>query len=162
MKTEFGDTKELVEIKEIKLNTVILKNGGLRQIVVVGGTNFALKSEEEQNIITQAYQDFLNSLEFPIQIIIHSRKINIEKYLANLSERKKTESSSLLQNQIEEYIQFIRSFVKENAIMLKTFFVVVPYDPINIGAETKSALSKIPFFGEKNNQAEKQSEETLI
>lgn len=152
MNNNFGDTKELIEIKEIKYNTIILKNGGLRQIIVVGGTNFALKSEEEQNIIIQAYQDFLNSLEFPIQIVIHSRKINIEKYLNYLKEQEQKETSGLLKNQMEEYIEFIRSFVKENAIMTKTFFVVVPYFSVNITAETKNITSKIPFLSSKNNQ----------
>jgi type IV secretory pathway VirB4 component len=153
MNNNFGDTKELIEIKEIKYDTVILKNGGLRQIIVVGGINFALKSEEEQNIIIQAYQDFLNSLEFPIQIVIHSRKINIEKYLNYLKEQEKNESSELLKNQMDEYIEFIRGFVKENAIMTKTFFVVVPYFSIDITSETKNVISKISFLSSKNNQS---------
>jgi len=96
---------------------------------MVSGTNFSLKPEDEQNIITAAYQRFLNSLSFPIQIIIHSRKVNIDKYLQNLQQRQDKEASPLLQNQISEYSQFIESFVKENPIMSKSFFVAVPYHP---------------------------------
>jgi len=158
MKENFGDTKELIDIKEIKSNTVILKDGSLRQVLIVGGINFSLKSEEEQQVILSAYQNFLNSLEFPVQILIHSRKINIQKYINNLIEIKNKETSPLLQSQIEEYIEFIRGFVAENAIMSKNFFVVVPFSPININVQ-KDLTSKIPFFSNKNNASSEQQEE---
>jgi type IV secretory pathway VirB4 component len=153
MRGDFGDTKELIEIKEIKSNTVILKNGSLRQILIVGGINFSLKSEEEQQVILSAYQNFLNSLEFPIQIVIHSRRINIEKYINNLIEIKNRETSPLLQSQIEEYIEFIRGFVKENSIMSKNFFVIVPFSPTDIKIN-KGFIDKIPFFSSTKNKPE--------
>lgn len=164
MKENFGDTKDLLEIEKIKENTIILKGGELRQVIIVGGINFALKSEEEQNIITQAYQEFLNSLEFSIQIIIHSRKVNIEKYLNTLYEFKTKEVSALLQNQIEEYIEFIRGFIKDNDIMLKTFFVVVPYTIINLSQEAKQLSSKIPFlsFNKQKDSAEDNKQEEIL
>ena len=153
MKGNFGDTKELIDIKEIKSNTVILKDGSLRQVLIVGGINFSLKSEEEQQVILSAYQNFLNSLEFPIQIVIHSRKINIQKYINNLIEIKNKETSPLLQNQIEEYIEFIRGFVKENAIMSKNFFVIVSFSPTSIEIQ-KGFTSKIPLFSSKTKTGE--------
>lgn len=153
MKGNFGDTKELIDIKEIKSNTVILKDGSLRQVLIVGGINFSLKSEEEQQVILSAYQNFLNSLEFPIQIVIHSRKINIQKYINNLIEIKNKETSPLLQNQIEEYIEFIRGFVKENAIMSKNFFVIVSFSPTSIEIQ-KGFASKIPLFSSKTKTNE--------
>jgi type IV secretory pathway VirB4 component len=153
MKGNFGDTKELIDIKEIKSNTVILKDGSLRQVLIVGGINFSLKSEEEQQVILSAYQNFLNSLEFPIQIVIHSRKINIQKYINNLIEIKNKETSPLLQNQIEEYIEFIRGFVKENAIMSKNFFVIVSFSPTSIEIQ-KDFASKIPLFSSKTKTSE--------
>jgi len=153
MKGNFGDTKELIDIKEIKSNTVILKDGSLRQVLIVGGINFSLKSEEEQQVILSAYQNFLNSLEFPIQIVIHSRKINIQKYINNLIEIKNKETSPLLQNQIEEYIEFIRGFVKENAIMSKNFFVIVSFSPTSIEIQ-KGFTSKIPLFSSKTKTSE--------
>ncbi|MCS6789161.1 MAG: hypothetical protein NZ484_01155 [Patescibacteria group bacterium] len=159
IKNNFGDTKDLVEIKDIKLNTVILKNGELRQIVIVGGINFALKSEEEQNIIIQAYQEFLNSLEFPIQIIIHSRKVNIENYLNYLNNVKEKEFSGLLKNQIEEYIQFIYGFIKDNDIMVKTFLVVVPYTIINLEKEAEKITSKFSFFSSQKNEGDKRTDQ---
>jgi len=121
MPGNFASAQDLVSVDEIREDVVLLKDGSLRQVVMVGGVNFSLKSEGEQNLIIGGYQNFLNSLNFPIQIIIHSRKINIENYLKQLEERKQVESSGLLQDQIEEYREFVRQFVSEHAIMVKTF-----------------------------------------
>lgn len=147
---QLANTQDLVAIEEIRDNTVILKNGGFRQVLMVSGINTALKSEEEQELITSAYQSFLNSLDFPIQIIVHSRKINIEKYLAGLEERRRLEPSALLQSQISEYKEFIAGFVKENDIMEKTFLVVVPFSPsvVSTSKEAVGGIAKlIPFLG---------------
>ncbi len=149
-KVNLANTQDIVEIEEIRESAVLLKDGGLRQILMVGGINFSLKSEQEQNLITQAYQNFLNGLNFPLQIIIHSRKINIEHYLSSLDERKAQEQSGLLQDQIAEYQEFIRRFVQENAIMSKTFFIVVPFYPIGSAAPSKQkVLSFLPFLKKK-------------
>ena len=141
MPKETGPTQQFVDIAEIKDGTVILKNGSLGRVLMVSGINFALKSEEEQNAITYTYQGFLNTLDFSVQFVIHSRKLNISGYLDKLNERKSQETNELLQSQIEEYTEFIRSFVEMNAVMSKTFFVVVPYDPIVIPAGGKNILN---------------------
>ena len=152
MPNNFASAQELVTIEEIKNDTVIVKGGGLRQVLIVGGVNFSLKSETEQNIITAAYQNFLNSIDFPLQIIIHSRKLNIEKYLATLDDYKRDEASPLLQDQIAEYREFVSKFVSDNAIMAKTFLVVVPWS--SFALPTKSSfLGFLPFM-KKDNKAE--------
>lgn len=151
-KSEFGNSLDLVDIQEIKQNAIIMKDGSIKQIVMVGGLNFALKSDTEQKIITEGYQNFLNSLDFPLQIVIHSRKVNIDKYVESLVARKDSEESPLLKSQIDEYAEFIRGFVQKNAIMEKTFLVVVPFYPIgSIASQKKSLLDAIPFFGGKKD-----------
>ena len=150
MEKESVSTQQFVDVEDIKDGVIVLKSGGLRRVIMVSGTNFELKSEEEQNIIIGSYQNFLNTLDFSVQIIIHSRRLNIEGYLKTLSDRQNEESNELLKNQIAEYIEFIRSFVSQNEIMTKTFFVVVPYDGVDISqAAKKGILSKIPFFAKK-------------
>ncbi len=152
-KQDSGNSLDLVNIKEIKETAVIMKDGSMHQIIMVGGVNFALKSEDEQNIITQGYQNFLNGIAYPLQIIVHSRKVNIGKYLDTLRARKEAEQSPILQNQIDEYIDFIDGFVQKNAIMEKTFLVVVPFYPLN-ALPNKSAVSgMLPFFGNKKKNA---------
>src|SRR3990167_5698058 len=163
-KTDVGNTQDLVAIKEIKEGTLVLKDGGLRQIIMVGGVNFALKSEMEQNILTQGYQNFLPSVSFPLQIVIHSRKVNIEKYLDELASYQTAETSPLLKNQAEEYREFIRSFVQKNAIMEKSFFVTIPFTPI--GLPTAKSVSRstfsLPFLRRKQDpeKEERGREET--
>jgi len=160
IRKDLGNTQDLVAIEEIKESTLVLKDGGLRQVIMVGGINFALKSETEQNIITQGYQNLLNGLDFPAQIVIHSRKVNIEKYLEGLAEYQTKEPSPILQNQAEEYREFIRGFVQKNAIMEKIFLVVVPFVPLSLpGAGTVGKA--LPFFGKskKNSEAEAKARE---
>lgn len=151
MATGFGNSQDLVDIQNIRDNTLILKDGSLRQVVMVGGINFSLKSEEEQNMLTNGYQNFLNSVDFPLQILIHSRKINIQKYLDDLGEKVKDEPSPLLQNQISEYREFIRQFVADNAIMEKSFLVVIPWYTTALPGASGAGFS-LPFFGKKSKE----------
>ncbi len=156
---ELARAQELVKVKDIKEGVVVLKNGGLRRVILVDGLNFDLKSEEEQNSITYAYQNFLNSLDFSIQIIIHSRKLNIEDYIEKLEKRETAEESELLKTQIAEYREFVRAFVETNAVMTKSFFVIVPYDPISIPGSTNSLMPK--FLGGKIAKEENSKESSI-
>lgn len=158
MSKELANTQDLIAVADIRDNTVILKDGGLRQVVTVGGVNFSLKAVDEQNLLTAAYQNFLNGLNFPLQIIVHSRKINIEGYLKTLGLRREAEPSGLLQSQIAEYEEFIRKFVAENAIMQKSFFIVVPFTPVSLPSRA-SILSSLPFLKKNAPQEEKAAEE---
>ena len=145
-------TQQFVEVQEIKDGVVVLKSGGLRAVVMVAGVNFELKSESEQDVITTAYQDFLNMLDFSVQIVVHSRKLNIDRYLKKMQDIREKEPNELLRNQIDEYIQFIKGFVKDNEIMTKHFFVVVPYEAGGMG-QVRKGVGSILSFGKKKQQA---------
>lgn len=164
-KQEAQATQKFIEIEGVENGIVVLKGGGLRKILMVAGVNFDLKSEEEQGMITFGYQNFLNSLNFSVQIFIHSRKLNIEDYLTRLEERGNQETNELLKNQISEYREFVRSFVSENAIMEKTFFVIVPFDPVQVSAAAEQVTKKLfgLFPGKKPSTEEtaKTQEEKL-
>ncbi len=155
-------TQQFVDIEEIKDGLVILKNGGIRRILMVSGINFELKSEEEQNAILYTYQDFLNSLDFSLQIVVHSRRLNINTYLKKLRERESTETNELLRNQIGEYIQFINSFISENEIMTKTFFVVVPYDTIQLPKGGQKVFQLVKGGAQNNSSTISQSFEEKV
>ncbi|MEK9180477.1 MAG: hypothetical protein AAB897_03635 [Patescibacteria group bacterium] len=151
MPKDLGNTQDLVAIEEIKEDTVVLKGGALRQIIMVSGVNFALKSEVEQNVITQSYQNFLNGLDFNIQIVIHSRKVNVEKYLGIITRFEEMATVPLIKNQASEYKEFIRSFVSKNAIMEKTFLVLVPFASVALpSAESVTSGISLPFFKKKD------------
>ena len=121
--------QDFVPIKEIRDGVAILKGGGLRLVLIASSINFALKSEEEQTALLLQYQNFLNSLDFHIQIFVQSRKLDIRPYLETLETLEKEQLNDLLKIQTREYIEFIKNFTESTNIMSKTFFVVVPYDP---------------------------------
>ncbi len=150
--TDLGNSLDLVDIKEIRDGLVILKDGSYRQVIMVGGVNFALKSESDQTIMTQAYQNFLNGINFPLQVVVHSRKVNIEAYADVLMKRKEVETSPIIQNQIDEYVQFIKGFVEKNAIMEKMFFIVVPFYPIAVIPTIQSSSGIFSLFGKKKKE----------
>ncbi len=151
-------TQSLVEVKKIKDDVVYLKDGSFVQIIAVSGVNFDLKSEDEQASIIGSFQKFLNSLDFRVQFFIHSRKVNIQKYLASMAERKKNEQNELLKIQIDEYANFIKSFIEQNAIISKNFFVVVPYNPTPEVASSASGIFSL--WKKQKTAAEKQAEAT--
>ncbi|MFA4975592.1 MAG: hypothetical protein WC839_02285 [Candidatus Paceibacterota bacterium] len=126
-------TQEFVPIKEVRDGIVILKDGGLRAIVLVNSINLSLKSEDEQKATLLQFQSFLNTLDFSIQISIQSRKLDIRHYLALLEDRMKVQSEPLLKLQTKEYIGFIKNFTETVSIMTKNFFVVIPYTHVVLG-----------------------------
>ncbi|MFA5134148.1 MAG: hypothetical protein WC459_05085 [Patescibacteria group bacterium] len=122
-------TRQYLDIAEIKEDTVIMKDGTLRSVLLASSINFALKSEEEQNAIISGYVQFLNSLDFPLQVIIQSRRLNIERYLEKLKDQEKNQVNELLKMQIADYRQFVGELIQLGDIMSKKFYVVVPYSP---------------------------------
>lgn len=108
---------------------MVLKNGGLRAVLQTNSINFNLKSEDEQNAIIYGYQSFLNSLEFPIQILVQSRKLDIDKYVENVRSKADEHNNELLKNQTLGYCDYIKKLIEYADIMEKRFYVIVPYDP---------------------------------
>ena len=124
-------TQRYLDIAEIKDDTVVLRDGGVRTVLLVSSINFALKGEDEQNAIIQAYVSFLNSLSFPLQIVIQSRNLNIDGYLTKLENLEKEQTNELLRLQIADYRSFLRDLLDLGEIMTKKFYVVVPYSGAN-------------------------------
>jgi hypothetical protein len=151
-------SQQIIEIDKIKEGVIILKNKALRGILMVSSTNFALKSEEEQNAIIFQFQNFLNSLDFPIEMVIQSKKLNITGYLDKLKELEAKEQNELLKVQIAEYQKFIRELIKGGAIMSKQFFVIVPFTLMELPrltAERKSSKA-LSLTEEKFQRAKSQ------
>jgi hypothetical protein len=134
-------TQEFVPIKEIRDGIIILKDGSLRAILMTSAVNLALKSADEQQGTIYMFQNFLNSLDFSIQIVTQSRKLDIEPYLATLRKRQDVVEEPLLKLQIREYVQFIKNFTDQINVMKKHFFVVVSFVPSGMKSESN------PFAG---------------
>ncbi|HUC88865.1 MAG TPA: hypothetical protein VMR49_02435 [Candidatus Paceibacterota bacterium] len=147
--------QEFVPIKEVRNGVIILKDGGLRAVLIASSINLSLKSSDEQVAIINQFQSFLNGLDFSVQIVIQSRRLDIRPYLMTLEGRLKEQKEQLLKIQTSEYIEFIRSFTDEVNIMTKTFFVVVPYSSTAIKSSSSMLDSLIG-----GNTPKKQVEDT--
>ncbi|MHB8660967.1 MAG: TraC family protein [Minisyncoccota bacterium] len=147
-------TQQFVPVKEIRNGVIILKDGGYRGILLCSSINFGLKSADEQRAITVGFQNFLNTLDFSIQIVVNSRRMDLRPYLGLLEGKEAEQKTELMQIQLREYIEFIRSFTEQANIMTKSFYVVVSYAP---HLTTASATS---FLKPKSTAAKSAATET--
>ncbi len=147
-----ASTHQIIDVKEIKENIAILKNGGLRMVLMVSSINFGLKSQDEQQAIIERFQDLVNSLDYTIQILVQSRQLDISEYLAFLKEQSEKQTNELLKIQAAEYTGFIEELIKLTNVMSKFFYVVVPLTSISINIKSSSDPKKqnIDFESKKN------------
>jgi hypothetical protein len=136
-----ASSQKYLNIAEVRNDCVVLRNGSLCAILLVSSINFALKSEEEQNAIIQNYVSFLNGLTFPLQIVIQSRPFNIKPYLSSIEELEKVQTNELLRSRMVDYSDFVSELVQLGEIMIRHFYVVVPYNPL--GDKKRSFFSRL-------------------
>lgn len=150
-----------IPVAEIKDSVVLMKDGSLRGILMTNSLNFSLKSTEEQDAITYRYQDFLNSLDFALQILIVTRRFDVSDYLAMLEQKRNEQENELLKIQISEYIDFIKGLTQLVNIMSTFFYLVVPFAE----SQEKKAIGvgdrALGLFKKKDNQGQKQSYEEM-
>lgn len=123
-------TQRYVDVEEVHDGVMVLKSGALRAALLVSSINFDLKSSEEQDAIISQYQNFLNSLDFPVQIVVQSRRFNIDPYIELLREREGQQLNELLRFQMKEYQTYIKKLTEVSNIMSKYFYVIVPFSPV--------------------------------
>lgn len=152
-KTLAAPTQTYLRLSEIRDDMVIMQDGTLRAVLAVSSTNFDLKNEEEQNGLIMSYQRFLNSLEFPIQILMQSRKMDVTDYIEKLTRIMERQTNELLKAQVGEYIEFIGKLIENANIMNKNFYVIIPYSQ-SIAPSAPGLFAR--FFG--GNQAAQASQ----
>lgn len=121
-------TQRYLPFSWIKENIIIMKDNSVRVVLKCSTINFLLKNVDEQDSIIITFQRFLNSIDFPIQIIVRSKKLDIDSYLSNLNNRALKQENELLQNQTYEYIAYLKKLIEVAQIMKKEFYIVVPFD----------------------------------
>ncbi len=131
-------TQKYLDISQVRDDVAVMKDGTMRAVVLVSSINFALKSEDEQQGVIQAYMQFLNGLESPIQVVIQSRNMNIDEYVSRMRQAERELKNELLRTQMQDYIQFVHDLVEGGEIMSKRFYLVIPY--------AHSAKQKKGFF----------------
>jgi type IV secretory pathway VirB4 component len=158
-------TQQFIDIAEIHDDTVIMKDNTLVGVLLVSSINFALKSEEEQNAIVQGYISFINSINFSVQIVVQSRKLNINNYIDSLKVKEREQTNELLKIQIGEYRQYVKELVDLGDIMSKRFYIVVPYNPQEgtkkqgVIAKTLNSFKIVKIVSLKKEKFQKYSQE---
>jgi len=147
-------SQNFLQVSELREDCIVLKDGTIRAVLAVASTNFDLKSEEEQNAIIYNYQRFLNSLDYPIQILMQSRHMNIGDYIEKLKSFEAKQTNELLRTQTTEYIDFIQRLVENANVMNKSFYVIVPWSG-SVNVSTPGIFEKIFGKGEAAQIAKK-------
>ncbi len=128
-----ASTQSFIEIEEIKDDIVLMKDFSAAAVIEVGAVNFWLLSTEEQSSMIYAYSELLNSLSFPVQILILSKKIDVSTYLDYLEDKINKQSVDILKKRMIAYREFIKSVIKINTVLEKRFFFIVPFSPLEMG-----------------------------
>ena len=127
--TKKASARQQIAIQGVQDGVLELPGRRYRMILSVSAVNFELRSEEEQDVIIDTYERFLNSISWPIQILVRTRKITMNAYLAELHAQQQTETVPMYQEQLQRYRAFIRSLIANNTIMTRRFYIVIPYQP---------------------------------
>jgi len=128
-----ASTQSFIEIEDLKDDIVLFKDFSAGIVIEVGAVNFWLLSVEEQSSIIYAYAGLLNSLSFPVQILILSKKMDISLYLEYLDNQINKQHNELLKTKLSSHKEFIKTIIKKNSVMEKRFFFVVPFSPLELG-----------------------------
>lgn len=152
MATVGAPAQQFVPVKEVRDGIVVLKDGTLCAVLLVSSINLSLKAYDEQRAVLLQFQNFLNALDFPVEIVIQSRRYDVRPYIVTLENRLREQQEQLLQVQTREYIDFIQSFSDQVNIMRKSFFVVIPYVPPILSQE--GGVSKVLSFLKKPKAGE--------
>ncbi len=147
--------QQQIQIEDIQDGIITLKGGGLRAVLMTTSVNFSLKSTDEQDALIYVYQGFVNSLDFPIQILVISRQLDISNYLVGLEQKRKEQPNELLRIQIAEYTDFVKNLVQMSNIMTQTFLVIVPLSPVE--KKESGFIEKLGLFQKQKNQNENKS-----
>ena len=142
--------QQKITIEDIKDGVIIMPGGDLRGILMASSVNFSLKSTEEQDSLIFKYQGFLNSLDFPVQILMVSRHLNIDEYLSFVEQKKKEQANELLRIQIAEYFDFIKNIVQIGNIMDQSFYVIVPLSRVE--KKESGIAEKLGLFKKPQNE----------
>jgi hypothetical protein len=148
-----GSTQDHLPIEDIVNGIVIMKDGSCAMVMQISSVNFDLLSEQEQSSLVFAYGGILNSLNFPLQIVIKSTAKDVGVYLKNLVEIENKQTNTLLKERIKSYRKFIEETVKKNDVLSKSFYVIVKFSSLELGIKTAGTQGLKTIFNPKSSNA---------
>lgn len=126
-KSDKASSRQQIQIKEVVDSMLVLPNQEYRMILETSSVNFELKSEEEQDVIIDSFQNFLNALPCQIQILVRVREVDIDSYVEDIAKSKEKETLLAYKKQIDGYCAFVKKLVSGNKILSRKFYIVIPY-----------------------------------
>ena len=141
-------TQEFIEINDIADGLVILRSGAVALIIETAAVNFGLLSEEEQDALVYAYSSLINSLSFPLQIAILSKRMDISSYIELVTREEEKQTNPVFKERLRRYREFIISIVKENRVLEKKFYLIISFSPLELGLKgsfSSGNKKKLPF-----------------
>ncbi len=146
-KNNTNSTQNMLEIAEIRDGVVIMNDGSFRSVIMVKSINFDLMSPQEQEAVEYAYQGFLNSLDFPIQISIRTQRVDMQPYIDKLDKIRTEHDNMLLAMLMDDYINFIDNLSAQTNIMDKKFYVIIPFfptiDEVHLASQSKNFITGV-------------------
>ncbi len=136
-----ASTQSFVEIEDIKDDIILLKDSFAATVIEVGAVNFWLLSQDEQAGMIYAYGNLLNSLSFPVQILVLSKKMDVSLYLDYLGNKVGTQNNDVIKKRLVSYQEFIKNIVKKTSVLEKRFFFVIPFSPLELGVSVVNSKS---------------------
>ncbi len=166
-KKNISSTQKFTEIADFIDNVVVFEGGNAAVIIEITASNFALLSQREQDTRIYSYASFLNSLSFPVQILIRNKRMDISLYLKELDEVEKTTKSPALKTHINLYRTFVHEMVTVNVVLNKSFYIVIPYSSLEAGVTgaaqaTKKKQSEVEAFAEKAQKSLRAKTESVL
>lgn len=138
-----SSTQKFTEIRDVIDDIVIFNNGNACSIIEVSPTNFALLSKEEQDAKINAYASFLNSLSFPIQILVVNKRVDVTSYITQLEDEIKKITAPNIASYMKDYKDFVLHLVKQNIVLDKKFFIAIPYSYAEQGPQASVSQATI-------------------
>ncbi|MFH1561289.1 MAG: hypothetical protein ABID04_01775, partial [Patescibacteria group bacterium] len=148
-----GTTQQHLPLEDVKNDLVILKDGSCVMVLETSSVNFDLLSEREQEAMVYAYAALLNSLTFPIQVVIRSTLKDVSTYVNRLKDQEKKIDNPMLQKQIVSYRQFVEDVVRKNNVLAKSFYLVIPFFSTELGLASAAGSSPFPIPGKSKKES---------
>ncbi|MDA1317196.1 MAG: hypothetical protein O3B87_04185, partial [bacterium] len=134
-----ASTQRFIEIEDIVDDIMIMRGNSAVTVLEVGAVNFALLSAEDQMSMIYTYGSLLNSLSFPVEIVINSKMMNISSYIEYIDSKIEKQKNDLISARLQDYKEFIKTVVKKNTVMEKRFFFAIPFNPLEMGIKGAGA-----------------------
>ncbi len=138
-------SRRQIQIKEVKDDILVLPNNEYRMVIETSSINFELKSEDEQDVLIDGFQNFLNSLSSSLQILIRVREVDIDSYLERVGKSKEFEKEKFYRNQIDDYKEFIQKLILGNKILSRRFYIVIPYKHVDKNKDFRLIKEQMHF-----------------